>query len=152
MLGANDTNSTLTPVDMINSADQRLSSSEGQAIKRQALVDNCVARAQGNVAFAAAMENLLLPETQVSLADSAAAILGNPNSPLHGDLTMQTLLALSQGSGDGSVTISTNQLMNLFTNEMQTIWDTINTNLAVLAQINQSQPDLPGLPGQPGGH
>ena len=130
-----------TVLDLINSADQRLSSSEGQAIKRQALVDNCVARAQGNAAFANAMEDLLWPETQVSLADTAAEIIGNTNSPLHGDLTMQTLLALSAASSDGSVTISTNQLMNLFTNEMQTIRNTINTNLAVLAEINQNQPD-----------
>jgi len=130
-----------TVFDLINSAGQRLSSCEGQAIKRQALVDNCVARAQGNAAFAAALESLLLPETQVSLADTPAAIIGNPNSPLHGDLTLQTLLALSQASSDGSVTVSSNQVMNLFTSEMQTIENTIRTNLAVLAEINQSQPD-----------
>ena len=41
----------------------------------------------------------------------------------------------------GSLTVSSNQLMNLFASEMQTIQDTINTNLAVLAQINESQPD-----------
>ncbi len=32
--------------------------------------------------------------------------------------------------------------MSLFGTEMQTLWDTINTNLAVQAQINESQPDL----------
>jgi alpha-tubulin suppressor-like RCC1 family protein len=130
-----------TVLDLINSSDQRLTSSEGLAIKCQALVDNCVARAQGNPGFASAMESLLWPETQVSLADTAAAIIGNTNSPLHGNLTMQTLLALSAASGDGSLTVSSNQVMNLFTSEMQTFWKIINTNLAVLAQINQSQPD-----------
>ena len=127
---------------LVNSGNQRLFSSEGEAIKRQALVDDCVARAQGNAAFATAMDSLLSPETLVSLGDTPAEIIGNTNSPLHDNLTMTTLLALSQASGNGSLTVSTNQLMNLFTNEMQTIWDTIHTNLAVLAQINQSQPDL----------
>ncbi len=130
-----------TVLDLINSADQRLSSSEGQAIKRQALVDNCVARAQANSAFASAMESLLWPETQVSLADTPAEIIGNTNSPLHDDLAMQTLLALSAASSDGSLTVSSNQLMNLFVSEMQTMRNTINTNLAVLAQINEGQPD-----------
>ncbi|HEX5399834.1 MAG TPA: hypothetical protein VFY06_12390, partial [Verrucomicrobiae bacterium] len=131
-----------TVLGLINSADQRLSSSEGQAIKRQALVDNCVSRAHGNAAFAAAMNSLLLPETGVSLQETPAEIIGDTNSPLHDDDTMTTLLALSQASGNGSLTVSSNQLMTLFTNEMQTIQGTINTNLAVLAQINQSQPDL----------
>ncbi len=126
----------------MDSGNQRLFSSEGGAIKRQALVDNCVARAQANASFATALDSLLSPEALVSLGDTPAEIIGNTNSPLHDNLTMQTLLALSQASGNGSLTVSTNQLMNLFTNEMQTLWDTIHTNLAVLAQINQSQPDL----------
>jgi hypothetical protein len=130
-----------TVFGLINSSDQRLYSCQDQAIRRQALVQACVARAQGNAAFATAIESLLVPETQVSLEDSAAAIIGNPCSPLHNDLTMQTLLALSAASSDGSLTVSTNQLMELFTDEMQTIQNTINTNLAVLAGINQSQPD-----------
>jgi alpha-tubulin suppressor-like RCC1 family protein len=144
MLGAADYNyfTSDTVWDLINSADQRLSSTEGEAIKRQALVDNCVARAQANAAFATALDSLLSPETLVSLADTPAEIIGNTNSPLHNDLTMTNLLALSEASGDGSLTVSTNQLMNLFTNEMQTMWDTIHTNLAVLAQVNQSNPDL----------
>ena len=143
MLDAADYNyfTNHTVLDLINSADQRLSSSEGVALKRQALVDDCVARAQGNAGFAAAMDSLLLPETAVSLQDTPAEIIGNTNSPLHDDETMTTLLALSQASGNGSLTVSSNQLMNLFGTEMQTIQNTINTNLAVLAQINQSQPD-----------
>jgi hypothetical protein len=143
MLNAADYNyfTNDTVLDLINSADQRLSSTEGQTLKRQALVDDCVARAQGNAAFAAAMDNLLLPETGVSLQDTPAEIIDNTNSPLHDDDTMTTLLALSQASGNGSLTVSSNQLITLFTNEMQSVQDTINTNLAVLAQINESQPD-----------
>ena len=113
-----------------------------QVIKRQTLVDDCVARAQGNAAFAAAMDSLLLPETGVSLQETPAEIIGDTNSPLHDDDTMTNLLALSQASGNGSLTVSSNQVMNLFSAEMQTIQDTITTNLAVLAQINESQPDL----------
>ena len=146
MLRPADYSSNVAPATLIcslvDSGNQRLFSSEGEVIKRQALVTNCVARAQSNAAFATAMERLLLPETQVSLADSPAEIIGNTDSPLHDSPTMQTLLALSTASGNGSLTVSTNQLMNLFTTEMQTIWDTVHTNLAVLAGINQSQPDL----------
>ncbi len=136
----NDTPAQLIS-SLVNSGNQRLYTSENEALKRQALVDDCVARAQGNAAFAAAMNSLLLPETGVSFQDTPAEIIGNTNSPLHDDDTMTTLLALSQASGNGSLTVSSNQLMTLFGTEMQTMWDTINTNLAVLAQINGSQPD-----------
>ncbi len=146
MLGPANYDSNFPPAtlmcSLVDSGNQRVSSCRGQAIKRQALVDDCVARAQGNAAFAGAMESLLRPETQVSLADTAAQIVGNTNSPLHGDLTLQTLLAFSLSSGDGSLTVSTSQLTNLFTSEMQTMQNTIHTNLAVLAQINQCQPDF----------
>ncbi len=148
MLGPADTNYldatnvSSSVLDLINSADQRLSSCEGEVITRQTLVDDCVARAQGNVAFATAMDSLLVPETGVSLQDTPAGIIGDTNSPLYDSPTMQTLLALSEKSGNGSVTVSSNQLMTLFGTEMQTIWDTANTNLAMLAQINQSYPDL----------
>ena len=131
-----------SPAGLMHSANQRLFASKDDAIKRQSLVDDCVARAQGNAGFAAALNRFLWPETGVSLEDSPAAIIGSTNSPLHDSPTLQTLLALSQASGDGSLTISTNQVMSLFTDEMQTIWDTVQTNLAVRAQINQSQPDL----------
>ena len=146
VLGPADYNPNVPPATLIcslvDSGNQRLFASEGAALRRQALVDDCVARARGNGAFATALDRLLFPETGVALADTPAAIIGSTNSPLHGNLTLNTLLALSQASGNGSLTVSTNQLMNLFTNEMQTIWDTVHTNLAVLAQINQSQPDL----------
>ncbi|MGO9479442.1 MAG: RCC1 domain-containing protein [Limisphaerales bacterium] len=124
------------------SGQQHLFSTQTDAIQRQALVDDCVARAQGNAAFAAAMDSLLVPETGVALADTPAEIIGNTNSPLYDDVTMSNLLYLSATSGDGSVTVSSNLLSNLFTNEMQTFWGAINTNLAVLSQINQSQPDI----------
>jgi alpha-tubulin suppressor-like RCC1 family protein len=131
-----------SPAELIHSANQRLLASESEAVKRQALVTACVARAQRNPGFAATMDNLLRPETGVALADSPAVIMGNTNSPLHGNPSMQILLGLSQASGNGSVTVSNDLVMTLFSSEMQTVWDTIHTNLAVLAQINQRQPDL----------
>ncbi|MGA2750043.1 MAG: hypothetical protein ABSG59_14820 [Verrucomicrobiota bacterium] len=130
-----------TVLALINSDEQRLFSSVGQVSKRQDLVSNCVARAQANAAFASAMDSLLLPETQVSLADTPAEIIGNTNSPLSISPTMQALLALSDASTNGSLTVSSNQLITLFGTEMQRIWQTINTNLAALSQINQSHPD-----------
>jgi Regulator of chromosome condensation (RCC1) repeat len=145
MLNASDyyyfTNSPTSVFDLINSGGQRLFSTEGEVANRQSLVDDCVARARDNSAFAAAMDSLLLPETGVSLQDTPAEIIGNTNSPLHDDDTMTNLLALSEASGNGSLTVSSNQLMTLFSGEMQTVQDTINTNLAVLAQINESHPD-----------
>jgi hypothetical protein len=130
-----------TVLDLINSTDQRLFSSEGQELQIQALANSCVTRAQGNAAFAAAMNGLLLPETGVSLQDTSVEIIDNTNSPLYGNGTMTTLLALSQASSDGSLTVSSNQLASLFTNEMQTVQNTISTNLTTLAEINQRQPD-----------
>ncbi len=136
--------------DMIHSGSQSLLGSEGSLAQRQALLDACIARAQGHAVFRAAMDGLLLPETLVSLGDSPAQIIGNTNSALHGDPTMQTLLALSAASGDGSLTVSSNQLMTLFTDATQSFWDIIHTNLAVQREINQSQPDLPAyLTNQP---
>ena len=131
-----------SPAELIHSGNQRLLSSEGEATKRQAVADACMARAQGNAAFAAAMDGLPLPESPLSVGDTPAAIIGNTNSALHGDLTLQTLLALSAASGNGSLTVSSNQLMDLFTAETQTLWDTIHTNLALQVEFNQSQPDL----------
>ncbi len=110
MLGPADYNPTNTTGDYIcslaDSGNQRLFSSEGEAIKLQSLVNDCVARAQDNAAFAAAMDWLLLPETGVSLQDSPAKIIGDTNSPLNDSPTMQTLLALSQASDNGSLTVS----------------------------------------------
>jgi hypothetical protein len=137
-----DDYSNASPAELINSADQRLLSSAGEVTRRQAVVDNCIARAQGNAAFAFALDSLLWPETGVSLGDTPAEIIGNTNSPLHDNSTMQTLLAFSTTSGNGSVTVSSNQLMNLFSDDTKTLWDTINTNLALQVEINQSQPDL----------
>ena len=132
-----------SPAELIHSSNQRLLSSEGEAGKRLTLVDACIGRAQGNPAFALAMDSLLVTnETSVSLYDSPSAIIGNTNSALNDSQTMQTLLSLSLGSGDGSLTVSSNQLMNLFSAETQVLWDTINTNLALETEFNQSQPDL----------
>lgn len=129
--------------DLVHSGSRLVLSGENDVTERQALMDTCTARAQGNADFAAAMDSLLVPtETSVSLADSPAAIIGNTNSALFGNYTMQTLLALSLASGNGSLTVSSNQLINLFTNETQTLWTAIQTNLSLQAEINQGQPDL----------
>ena len=131
-----------SPAELIHSGNQRLLASEGEAGRQQTLVDTCTDRAGSNGTFAQAMDGLLLPEILVSLAHTPAAIIGNTNSALHGNPTMQALLALSAGSSDGSLTVSSNQLITLFTNETRTLWDTIHTNLALQVEINQSQPDL----------
>ncbi len=141
MLGPADY-ATGSAAELIHAGNQRLRVSEGEGAERQALVDSCTDRAWGNAAFGRALDVLLVPETLVSWAASPAEIITNTNSPLHGNPTMETLLALSQASGNGSLTISSNQLMTLFTDETQTLWDTVHTNLALRAELNQSQPDL----------
>ena len=127
--------------DLIHSGSQDLLSSQGDLTRRQALLDECTWRAQANASFRAALDGVLLPETFFSACDSPVEIIGSTNSPLHDNPTMQTLLALSVTNG-GCLVISSNQLMNLFTNETQTFWDTINTNLALQREIAQSQSDL----------
>ena len=127
---------------LIHAGNRRLLASEGQATKRQALIDACAGRAVGNIVFATALEALMLPEIQVSLANSPGEIIGKTNSPLHDDPTMQRLLELSLASGNGSVTVSSNELISLFTNETRILRGTIETNLALRAAINQMQPDL----------
>lgn len=133
---------TASAAELIHSGNRRLLSSEGETQKRQAMLDACVDRASGNGGFAVALDSLLVPETFVSCGDTPANIIGNTNSPLHGNPTFTTLLALSTASGNGGLTVSSNQLMNLFDTETATFWSVINTNLALQREINQSQPDL----------
>lgn len=128
--------------DLLHSGSQDLLGAEGGLVQRQALLDACVGRAWENAGFFAAMDALLVPETLVSLGHGPVEIIGHTNSPLRANTTMQLLLALSVSSGNGSVTVSSNQLMALFSGETQTFWDTIHTNLAVQAEINRRQPDL----------
>ena len=127
--------------DLIHSGSQNLLGSEGDLAQRQALLDACTLRAQGNTSFRTALDGLLLPETIFSVNDSPAEIIGSTNSPLHDNPTMQTLLALSL-TNSGRLTVSSNQLMNLFAKETQTFWDTIHTNLALHREITRSQSDL----------
>ena len=136
-----DDYTTASPAELIHSANKRLLTSEGLATKRQRLLDACTARAGDNHAFAAALDLLLLPETLVSCSDTPAKIIGNTGSPLCDNLTMQTLLQLSLTNGDGNLTVSSNQLMTLFTNETGILWNAVHTNLALRAEVNQSQPD-----------
>jgi len=126
--------------EWMHAGNQRLFSSEEATTQRDELVEHCTQRAQGNGAFAQAMESLLLPETLVSLWDSPVEIIGNTNSSVHGSLTMESLLGAT--NWDGSLTVSSNQLMILYTNATQILWDTIHTNLALRLEINQGQPDL----------
>ncbi|SPE56912.1 exported hypothetical protein [Verrucomicrobia bacterium] len=149
MLSAADrTNSTLSApspsallMSLADSGNQRIFRSAAEPIKRQALVNDCMARARTNSSFALAMDWLLKPETQVALADSPAAIIGNTNSILGNSPTMTNFLAISLTNLNGGLTVSSTLLTNLFNSEMQSIWDSINANLTLLAQVNQSQSD-----------
>jgi phage gp45-like len=137
-----DDHTNASPAELIHSGNRRLLASEKGVVRRQELLDACLAHAQARPAFAAAMDDVLRPETLFSLSDPPAAIIGSTNSPLGENATMQTLLALSTSSGNGSVTVSSNQLMALFSAGTETLWDTIHTNLALLAEFNLSHPDL----------
>ncbi len=128
--------------DMIHSGSQGLLEAEGDLAQRQALLESCAMRAQSHAGFRAAMDALLTPEALVTLGNTPSEIITNTNSPLYGNSTMLALLALSAASGDGSLTVSSNQLMTLFSGETQTFWDTLSTNLALQQEINLGQPDL----------
>ncbi len=125
--------------ELVHSGDRRMLNVEQALARRAALVERCIERGSENRAFGQAMDSLLGPKIGVLLADAATDILSR-NSALSNSPTMQALLAL--GADTTTVTVSTDQLLGLFTNETQTLWDTIHTNLAWRAEFNQSQPDL----------
>lgn len=127
--------------DMFHSGSRTLLEAEGDLAKRRGLLDACTARAQLNSGFRAGMDDLLQPETFVSLGNTPAEIVGNTNSALHGNPTIRTLVAIS-ATNSGSLTVSSNTLVTLFTNETQTFWDIIHTNLALQRDVDQSHPDL----------
>lgn len=91
--------------ELIHSGNQRLLASVGQLEQRALLLEAGTLRAQQNTAFARALDALFVAETSVSVTDTPAAIIGNPESALLGNPTMTALLTLSAASGDGSLTV-----------------------------------------------
>jgi len=147
MLGPGNYNPSVTPAilfdRLIDSGNQRLFSSEGAPAKRQALLNTCTRRAGANSGFAEAMDRLLYPEIHCSLTSPAEDIIGSPDSPLHGDITMSSLLASNAVSPNhSSLTISSNDVKRLFAAETQSLWDIARTNLDLTLEFNWSQPDL----------
>ena len=142
MLARQIPNRTEARADLEHSGNQRLLAGEGDQVRRQALLDTCTRRAQGNAAFASALDGLLSQETPVSVRDSAAQIIGNANSPLHESPSMQELLTLSTHSPDGSLTVSSNRLNELVSAEMETFHQIVNTNLALRLETVSRQEDL----------
>jgi len=128
--------------ELIHSGNERLLTAEETIAQREELVEACTQRGWGNPAFGAAMDALMWPEIGVVLAHTPAQIL-SVNSALSNTPTMQEMLYRSSQSGDGSVTLSTNELKNLFAQEMGTMHEIINTNLAVHLAILETQTDLP---------
>lgn len=127
--------------ELVHSGNRRMLGEEQGLAERAQLVERCVARGCANRAFGQVMDSLLGPEIGVLLTHTPMQIL-SCNSALSNSPTVQALLALSATSGDGRVTVSSNRLLALFTNETQTLWGTIHTNLAWRAAFNQAQPDL----------
>lgn len=134
--------STASPAELVHSANRRLLASVGGPERRRQLLESCTRRAQEQPAFALSMDDLLVPETLVSIFDPPASIIGNTNSPLHGNPTFQTLLTLSASSGNGSATVTSNLLHSLFKTEADTLWGIIHTNLARRQEFNLTHPDL----------
>jgi len=128
--------------ELVHAGNQRLLTAEETIAQREELVEACTQRGWVNPAFGAAMDDLMWPEIGVVLAHTPAQIL-SVNSALSNTPTMQEMLYRSSQSGDGSVTLSTNELKNLFAQEMGTMHEIINTNLAVDLAILETQTDLP---------
>ncbi len=140
MLGPGDY-ATASAAELVHAGNQRLLSAERAPAQREALVEACAARGAGNAAFGRALDGVLGPELGMLLAHTPAQILGL-NPALSNRPTMQTLLGRSLASGDGSVTISTNELKGLFTQEMATMHQVINTNLAMQRAMILGQGDF----------
>ena len=130
-----------SPAELIHSGSQRFRSSADTLAQRRRLLNSCTARMGDNSAFAVAVEGLLFPETFISIHTPAGSIVGHTNSALRDSATLQALLSISQNSSDGSVTVSSNQLLTLFNSEAAGLWNVIHTNLALRQEFNQSQPD-----------
>ena len=94
-----------------------------------------------NPAFGAAMDALLGPEAGLLLAHSPLQIL-SANAVLSNSPTMREMVQRSSLSSDGSVTLSTNLIRSLFTQELDTMHQIIHTNLAVQLEILGTQTDL----------
>ena len=133
---------TASAAELIHAGNQRLLAAEEAIARREELVDLCTQRGYENSAFGAAMDSLLWPETGALLAYTPAQIL-SINSALSNSPTMQTMLDRSRVSGDGSVTLSTNELKSLFALEMETMHEIINTNLAMNLEMLGAQTDVP---------
>lgn len=132
---------TASAAELIHAGNQRLLVAEAAAAEREALVEECTLRASGNGAFRRVLDALLALETEVSWGSTSDEIL-RANSALSNSPTMQLFLSRSRASGDGSVTVSTNELKNLFALEMAAMHEIINTNLAVNLEIIATQGDL----------
>jgi alpha-tubulin suppressor-like RCC1 family protein len=128
---------------LLHSGSQAELSGENDAAERRALLDSCTKRAFANSRFAQAMDRLLSSEIHCSVTSSAAEIIGSPDSPLHGNIKMTSLLASNTASPNGSsLTICSNDVKRLFAAETQSLWNTVHTNLELRSEFNQSQPDL----------
>ncbi|HOY57499.1 MAG TPA: hypothetical protein PK640_05085 [Verrucomicrobiota bacterium] len=127
---------------LIHGGNQSLLTAETTISQREELVDLCTQRGSANPTFGLALDSLFGPEVGVLRTFTPLQIL-TVNSVLSNTPTMQMMLDRSGRSGDGSVTLSTNELKSLFSQEMGTMREIINTNLATGLTILESQTDLP---------
>lgn len=159
MLNRN-TDTNFTASERIHSASQRTLASEKDLAQRRDLLETALQRAQANTAFRAALDTLLLPETGASLTDSPAQIV-NANPVLRSNDALLALLtragyggqvaapksaaslrvASAKSGGGGSLTMSMNELKDLFSGEMQTMQQTMDDNRRTHLEIAQKQND-----------
>ncbi len=132
---------TASAAELIHAGNHRLLNAEAAMARREELVDLCTLRAYANGRFGEAVDALLWPETGVWRTDTPVQVL-SVNSALSNSPTMQAMLARSRLSGDGSVNLSTNELKNLFAQEMAAIHEIVNTNLKAHLEILGTQTDL----------
>ncbi len=140
MLQTNDY-ATASAAEWIHAGNQRLLCAEGALARREAMVDLCMQRADRNAVFAQALDALLAPDIGVLRTQASIHILGI-NPALSNRPTMQLLQSRSKLSVDGSATVSTNELKDLFVQEMATLHESISNNLAVHLEILKAQTNL----------
>lgn len=132
---------TASAAELIHAGDQRLLTVEETVAQRETLVKLCVQRGYEKPAFGVSMDSLLWPETGALLTHTPIEIL-SLNAALSNSPTMQLFLTRSGASGDGSVTVSTNELKSLFVQEMDMMHEVIETHRVVHLEILGTKTDL----------
>ena len=115
-----------------------MNSSLISATNWHSLVDNALTLAQANPEFDQAYQSIITPITKMAPGDSIDHLI--QEVPLSSDATIGGLLA--KIDADGVLRMSTNDVIALFSSQMDTVNQTISNSVARLAQMADTQADM----------